>query len=95
MTASRRTYDDYWDYAWLELADPVSGMEALDWAEAAPDARIVSVHHSAALPAKVTTSTVTRSDDGTFVSTVDAFGGASGGPVFSPSGEFQGEQPVN
>lgn len=83
-------HDDYWDYAWLELREPISSLAPITTAAIATDDSIVSVHHSAGLPAKVTGSNAASVDQASFLSTLDAFGGASGGPVFSTAGELLG-----
>jgi len=82
--------DDYWDYAWLELAEPVAPLQPLELAEANEGMAIVGVNHGQGLPAKVAASRVSSAADGFFFSALDAFGGASGGPVFSTRGALLG-----
>lgn len=82
--------DDYWDYAWLELTKPIPALGAATVGPLANGEEVVSVHHSAGLPAKVTRSTAVGVEETSFVSTLDAFGGASGGPIFSATGTLVG-----
>ena len=84
------THDDYWDYAWLELTEPISGLVTASVGFVANGDAIASIHHGAGLPAKVTRSTAASVDEASFLSTLDAFGGASGGPIFSEAGELLG-----
>jgi V8-like Glu-specific endopeptidase len=82
--------DDYWDYAWIELAQPVAPLRPLEFEQASEGTAIVAVNHGQGLPAKVAASIVNKGDDGFFYSALDAFGGASGGPIFSPRGALLG-----
>jgi hypothetical protein len=83
-------HEDYWDYAWLRLGEPLPGVEVAPMEAIAEGADILSVNHGAGLPAKVTSSKAVNVDAASFLSTLDAFGGASGGPVFSGSGALVG-----
>lgn len=84
------TREDYWDYAWLELAEPVPALPPLRLGTVVAGDSIFSVQHGAGLPAKALTSSVVSVDDGSFLSTLDSFGGASGAPVFSATGDLVG-----
>ena len=81
--------DDFYDYAWLELAEPLD-LPALAVDATTEGELVSSAHHSAGLPAKLARSTAVAVDDDSFLSTLDAFSGASGGPVFSESGGLLG-----
>ena len=81
--------DDFYDYAWLELTES-PGLPALAVDTTTEGAPVISAHHSAGLPAKVARSMASAVDDDSFLSSIDAFGGASGGPVFSESGGLLG-----
>jgi S1-C subfamily serine protease len=81
--------DDFYDYAWLELAEPLE-LPALVVDATTEGEPISSAHHGAGLPAKLARSTATGVDEDFFLSTIDAAGGASGGPVFSESGGLLG-----
>jgi hypothetical protein len=84
------TRDDYWDYAWLELAEPLPVLAPMATSDVHEGDPIVSVNHSAGLPAKVQISTAVRVTDEFFYSALDLFNGASGGPVLSSSGALLG-----
>jgi hypothetical protein len=84
--------DDGLDYAWLRLGSgtPLSPAE-VDLRSPVAAAPVVSVNHGLGVPAKVDDGgRVFPRDDQTFWTTIDSFGGASGGPVYDDSGQLRG-----
>jgi S1-C subfamily serine protease len=83
--------DSYLDYAWLRLTADLPVRPAVFGPGPEPGARVVSVNHGGGVPMKVDPGgTVYAVDSESFVSSVDAFAGASGSPVFSDAGELLG-----
>jgi S1-C subfamily serine protease len=85
--------DSYWDYAWLRVE---AGLVALPperrrSTEISAGDALFSINHGGGLPAKVDAGGrgyPLNADE--LLTTLDAFGGASGGPVFSSDGNLVG-----
>ena len=84
--------DDELGYAWLRLygARELRPVQVSD-APIVNGEAVISLNHGMRVPAKVDTGgRAYVVNENSFLSTVDAFGGASGGPVFSTSGALLG-----
>ena len=83
---------DYgWDVAFVRI-DPPLDVESLEYdAPLTEDTPLVSIDHGIGLPAKVHGGArAYHVDDSTFLSDLDVFGGASGAPVFTATGQLLG-----
>lgn len=84
--------DDGLDYAWLRLG-PGNALSAVEqFADApAPGTPVVGINHGLGLPAKVDDGGKAFAPDGeSFLTNIDSYGGASGGPVFDGAGRLYG-----
>jgi hypothetical protein len=85
--------DSYWDYAWLRVQPGLAPLqpERLAPSPISNGMGIFSINHGGGLPAKVDAggaAYLLNADE--LVTTLDALGGASGGPVFSDEGTLIG-----
>jgi hypothetical protein len=82
-----------WGYVWLRLEPKGGALQPVAFEDDPIEMGmpVVSINHGAMLPAKIDKGgSAFPIDNRAFFTTVDAFGGASGGPIFSPGGELLG-----
>lgn len=85
--------DDFYDYAWLRVSNPKA--DPLEWSVLDGPLpfgmRVLSINYGGGIPAKIDRGgRAFPFDEDSFLTSLDAFGGASGGPVLSESGDFLG-----